>query len=103
MHMPEREDSVRSFAEDSNHYACAKDWTSMMKDAMSDSSPHGEKGPTLYVTDDTYTHGRCSACQQCVCNVLDRRYTCASKSHTQLLRSDAVIMQERTQHLTFQI
>ena len=30
--MAAREDSV----DDANHYACAKDWTSMMKDAIRD-------------------------------------------------------------------
>ena len=42
----------------------------------------------LYVPDDTYTKGKCSSCprlQRCVCNVLNRRYTCASKSQTLLI------------------
>ena len=56
------------------------DWNITRKHVLVTGARNNE--PPLYVPDDTYTKGTCRTCsgqQRCVCNVLNRRYTCASK------------------------
>ncbi|KAI0241358.1 hypothetical protein LSAT2_029167 [Lamellibrachia satsuma] len=84
MNSAERENNVISFADDKYHYACAEDWMSIINNVTSNEKENiidaSDNERALYVPDDTYTKGKCSPCprlQRCVCNVLNRRYTCA--------------------------
>ncbi|KAI0241360.1 hypothetical protein LSAT2_029169 [Lamellibrachia satsuma] len=81
MSTAERENTIMSVAKDRYHYACAKDWTSIIGNVIRNDEgiDADDNERALYVPDDTYTKGECSSCpslKRCVCNVHDRRYTC---------------------------